>query len=164
VWLCAVVALPPAAVALGVLRAAAQSPASFDAVLRGRLVVMFALAARLFPVAAVLCLHRWQTIPASWGMAAAIHGVTLPRYLWSVMVPRFAPVLALAALVVALLASADVGTVLLLHPPGEASLPLAIFTVMANAPESLVASLCVIYLGLAATLLWLMMWTVTRRG
>jgi hypothetical protein len=43
--------------------------------------------------------------------------------------------------------------VLLLHPPGEASLPLAIFSVMANAPESLVASLCLTYLLVAGTLL-----------
>jgi ABC-type Fe3+ transport system permease subunit len=47
---------------------------------------------------------------------------------------------------VALLASSDAGTVLLLHPPGEASLPLSIFTVMANAPEAVVASLCLVHL------------------
>lgn len=163
VWLFAIVALPPAAMALGVMRVAAQSPPSFDAVLRSRFTVMFALAARLFPVAAVLCLHTWQTMPASWSMAASIHGVPLPTYLRRVVVPRFFPVLVLASLLVALLASADVGTVLLLHPPGEASLPLAIFTVMANAPESLVASLCVSYLASAALMLWLMLWMVTRR-
>ena len=52
-------------------------------------------------------------------------------------------------MLVGLLATADVGTVLLLHPPGQDSLPLTIFTVMANAPESLVASLCLIYMGIA---------------
>jgi hypothetical protein len=49
-----------------------------------------------------------------------------------------------------LLASADVGSVLLLHPPGEASIPLAIFTVMANAPERTVAALCLVYLVAAS--------------
>ena len=160
----AVVALPPAATALGVLRAGTASPAALDPLLRSRLTVVLALAARLFPVAAVLCLHAWQTTPASWGMAASVHGVSLTRFLRRVLVPRFLPVLALATLVVGLLASADVGTVLLLHPPGEPSLPLAIFTVMANAPESLVATLCVGYLASAAVLLWLMTWAVTRRG
>jgi ABC-type Fe3+ transport system permease subunit len=56
-------------------------------------------------------------------------------------------------LLASLLAAADVGTVLLLHPPGEASLPLAIFSVMANAPESLVASLCMAYVLAAGALL-----------
>ena len=68
----------------------------------------------------------------------------------------------LAALLVALLASADVTTVLLLHPPGEASLPLAIFTVMANAPGQLVAALCLTYVGLAGVAL-LGLWSLAPR-
>ena len=60
---------------------------------------------------------------------------------------------AVAILLVALLGTADISTLLLLHPPGEGSLPLAIFTVMANAPEALVASLCLIYVGGASALL-----------
>ena len=39
--------------------------------------------------------------------------------------------------------------VLLLHPPGHGSLPLAVFTIMANAPEALVAMLCLFYVTLA---------------
>ncbi len=61
-------------------------------------------------------------------------------------------------LVVALLATADIGTVLLLHPPGQESFPLAIFTVMANARESFVASLCLVYILAAGgflTLVWM---------
>jgi hypothetical protein len=62
----------------------------------------------------------------------------------------------------ALLATADISTVLLLHPPGKASLPLAIFTVMANAPESLVATLCLIYVAAASGLLTAV-WTMAGR-
>jgi ABC-type Fe3+ transport system permease subunit len=74
-------------------------------------------------------------------------------YLRRVVSPFFVPTLMVAMLLASLLAAADVGTVLLLHPPGEASLPLAIFSVMANAPESLVASLCLAYVLVAGTLL-----------
>ena len=69
---------------------------------------------------------------------------------------------AVAVLLTALLATADIATVLLLHPPGEASLPLAIFTIMANAPESLVASLCLLYI-LIATGLLMSVWGMTER-
>jgi ABC-type Fe3+ transport system permease subunit len=55
------------------------------------------------------------------------------------------------------LAAADVSTMLLLHPPGQATLPLAIFTVMANAPESLVASLCLLYVVLALAIVSLLL-------
>ena len=74
-------------------------------------------------------------------------------YFVRVLLPWLAPSALLAAAAVALLAIADIHSVLLLHPPGQSSLPLAIFTVMANAPESLVASLCLAYLGGAAALM-----------
>ena len=76
-------------------------------------------------------------------------------YAARVLVPFLASAFGLAVAVVALLATADVGTVLLLQPPGESSLPVSIFTVMANAPESLVASLCLAYVAIAAAILGL---------
>jgi len=79
-------------------------------------------------------------------MAAGLHGVTLIKYLRRILLPQLLPSSAVAFLLVALLAMGDISTVLLLHPPGEASFPLAIFTVMANAPEALVASLCLVHL------------------
>ena len=45
---------------------------------------------------------------------------------------------------------AEVGIVLLLRPPGEDSLPVALFTIMANAPAAMVAVLCVVHLLSAA--------------
>jgi ABC-type Fe3+ transport system permease subunit len=64
-----------------------------------------------------------------------------------------------SVLLIALLATADITTVLLLHPPGERSLPLAIVTVMANAPETVVASLCLVYVTIAMGLLTIA-WTI----
>lgn len=162
---CVVVfAQPPALIALGLTRLASDAPAQADPLLRGRLTVVLAFAARLFPIAAVLCLRAWASMPASWAMAAGVHGVGLGRYGVRVLLPRFLPVLGLAALLVGLLATADVGTVLLLHPPGRPSLPLAVFTVMANAPESLVAALCLVYLAAAAVVLWAALLLLGRRA
>ena len=70
------------------------------------------------------------------------------------------PAAGIGMLVVALLATADIGTVLLLHPPGQGSFPLAIFTVMANARESFVAALCLVYILAAGgflTLAWMVL-------
>jgi len=73
--------------------------------------------------------------------------------------PLALPTIGIGTLLVALLATADIGTVLLLHPPGQDSFPLAIFTVMANARESFVASLCLVYI-IAAGALLMLAWTV----
>lgn len=158
----AVLALPPALGSLGVMHLAAGAPAWTDPFLRSRATVCSVLGLRFLPVAVVLPMRAWQSLPVSWVQAAELHGVSLALYVRKVLVPFLLPSAAAATALVALLATADVSTVLLLHPPGKASFPLAIFTVMANAPESLVASLCLAYLGLAAGLL-AVMWISMRR-
>ena len=153
--------LPPALTALGLVQLAATAPAWADPFLRSRLTVCVSLGLRFLPVAAVLGLRAWGSTSATWALAAAVHGVSLTTYLRRVLLPQLLPAGAVALLLVALLATADVGTVLLLHPPGARSLPLAIFTVMANAPESLVAALSLGYVGAAAGLL-AVLWTTGK--
>lgn len=137
---------PAAATALGTVGAAAPAPAWLDPLLRSRLTVCIVVGLRLLPVSAVLALRAWGAMAPSWARAAALHGVPLSTYLRRVVWPSIWPSAACSFVLVGLLASADVPSVLLLHPPGEASLPLSIFTVMANAPEQTVAALCMVYL------------------
>jgi ABC-type Fe3+ transport system permease subunit len=146
-------ALPPALSALGFIQLATVAPSAWDPLLRGRGIVSLSLGLRLTPIAALFVLRSLGAMSPSWARAAALHGVSLPLYLARVLLPWIRGALLAAALLIALLAVADVGTTLLLHPPGSASLPLTIFTVMANAPESLVSLLCLFYLGGAALLL-----------
>jgi ABC-type Fe3+ transport system permease subunit len=158
----ALFSLPPALAALGLVQLAATAPAWTDPLLRSRLTVCVAFGLRFFPVAAVLGFRAWGATSATWTLAAAVHGVSLPTYLWRVVLPLLRPAATVAGLLVALLATADVSILLLLHPPGERSLPLAIFTVMANAPEALVASLCLVYVVAAAGFL-IAGWTFAGR-
>lgn len=131
-------ALPPALNALGIVHLATISPLQLDPVVRGHSAVMWALALKLIPITAMFAMRGFGTSSASWAAAAALHGVSLATYFVRILIPWLSVIILPAALLAFLLAIADVSTVLLLHPPGEASLPLAIFTVMANAPESLV--------------------------
>jgi ABC-type Fe3+ transport system permease subunit len=149
----AVFSLPPAQASLGIIQLASDTPAWADVFLRSRLTVCLALGIRFFPIAVVLGMRAWNTISPSWSEAAQMHAVPTLLFFRKVLAPFLAPYAAIAGLLVALLATAEIGTILLLHPPGHASFPLAIFTVMANAPERLVATLCFRYVALAALLL-----------
>lgn len=151
--------LPPTFLAIGIVRLAAEAPSWADLVLRSRLTVCLTLALRFFPVAAVLALRSWGSTSPSWALVGSLHGLSLSTYLRRVALPLALPTIGIGTLLVALLATADIGTVLLLHPPGQDSFPLAIFTVMANARESFVASLCLVYI-IAAGALLMLAWTV----
>lgn len=146
-------ALPPALSALGFIYAGSVSPAGLDPLLRSRFTVGLDLALRSLPIAAVFGMRAVGTASPSWAEAAAVHGVSLTSYFRKALGRWLLPAALLSASLTALLVTADVSTVLLLHPPGETSLPLAIFTVMANAPEPLVSALCLFYIGGAAGIL-----------
>jgi iron(III) transport system permease protein len=153
----ALFALPPSLGALGAAQAATSAPPWLDWLVRSRATVCIELALRLFPIATIIALRSWGSLPATWTQTAALHGVPARKFLARVVLPHMLPALAAAVLLIGLLAAADVSTMLLLHPPGQASLPLAIFTVMANAPESLVASLCLLYVVLALAVVFLLL-------
>lgn len=121
----------------------------------GHVALGAALALRGLPVAILLAVRAIGSMPPSWADAARAHRVPLGTYLARVALPWCSRLAAPAAAISALLATAEVGTVLLLHAPGHASLPLAVFTIMANAPEALVAMLCLLYVGLALSIIGL---------
>jgi iron(III) transport system permease protein len=158
----ALLALPPSLAALGLIALAAGAPAWMDPLLRSRLTVGLALGLRFFPISALVALRAWAALPASWNMVAALHGVSLWRYVRKVVIPYLIPSLVMSLLVASLMAGSDIVTTLLLHPPGESSLPLSIFTIMANAPESIVATLCLLYVGGAAVLLGSLWWVAGK--
>ena len=151
--------LPPALPALGAVRIATVAPHWLDPILRGSAGVCLAQGLRLAPLAVILLLRAWGATAPSWTQAAAVSGVGLTTFLRRVLLPVLGPAMAISGLLVALLASADVGSVLLLAPPGRSGFALRIFTVMANAPQALVATLCCIYVvvavvGVAVLLRW----------
>jgi iron(III) transport system permease protein len=147
-------ALPPMLLALGVVRGTAHMPEWTDPLLRGRAGVCLALGIRFFPVAAVLAMRSWGTMSPALARAAGVHGVPLGRYLWSVVLPLQRRAVATSMLLVGLLATAEIGMVLLLYPPGEETLPLRIFQIVGYPqPGSRLAALCAVDLALAIVLL-----------
>jgi iron(III) transport system permease protein len=150
-----IVSLPPSLNALGMVRLGTTAPAWLDPLLRSKFTVGLALALRLFPIAAVLGMRSFGSTSATQCLVAAAHGVPLLLYIRRVLGPLFLPSVTLGCVIVALEGTADVGTALLLRPPGADSIPVQIFTVMANAPEALVAAMCFIYIGGAAILLFI---------
>jgi iron(III) transport system permease protein len=144
--------LPPAVGALGVVQLAGEASPWLDPLLRSRFTVAAVLGLRLTAIAAIVLLRAIGSTSKSWAAAAAVHGVPPLTYARRVLAPFFAGPIFTSIGLVALVAAADVTTVLLLAPPGRDSLALAIFTVMANAPESVVASLCLAYVSLGAVI------------
>ncbi|MFH0341560.1 MAG: ABC transporter permease, partial [Chromatiales bacterium] len=83
-------------------------------------------------------------IPASMDEAAAVTGAGWFRRLLTITAPLAKPGLLAAWLVSYIFCLRDTGIAMLVYPPGHDTLPVRIFTLMANSPEGLVAALCVL--------------------
>ena len=144
--LLALLAMPPALAAIGVIRVATHAAAQLDWLMRSELTVAMVLGLRFFPVATLAMMRAVGSLSPSWTDAARVHGVAPSRLLVRVVLPLLTPAIIVSLLLVMVLSAADITTTHLLQPPGQRSLPVAIFTVMANSPEGYVASLCLLYL------------------
>lgn len=140
-------AMPPALAAIGVSRVATHAPPLFDWLTRSQLTVALVLGFRFLPVVTVAMMRAVGSMSPSWTDAGRIHGIAPSRMLCRVILPNLTAAIIVSLLLVMVLAAADITTTHLLQPPGKQSLPVAIFTVMANSPEGLVASLCLLYLA-----------------
>ncbi len=153
--LLALLAVPPSMAAIGLSRMATLAPPQFDWLLRSQLTVPIMLGLRFLPVATIVMMRATGSLSPSWTEAARLHGVSVVRQLTRIALPNLRSSLIASLLLVAFLAAADITTTHLLQPPGWQTLPVAIFTVMANSPEGLVASLCLFYLSAVVLLLLL---------
>ena len=116
--------------------------------------ILLAYLARLAPVAALALAARVRLVPVSQEEAAAVSGAGWLRTMWHVVFPQMTLALGAAWVVAFVLAFGELGATILIAPPGEATLPIHIYTMIANAPSSQVAALallqaCVIFTPLA---------------
>ena len=117
--------------------------------------LLLAYLARFVPVATLILAAATQTVSVSQEEASAVSGVGWLRTVRGIVLPQLRVGVAGAWVVAFVLAFGELGTSILVAPPGEATLPIRIYTLIANTPSSNVAMLAllqsaVIFLPVAA--------------
>jgi iron(III) transport system permease protein len=107
---------------------------------------MFILAylARFVPVAALAIAATTRYVPVSHEEAAAVSGAGWLRTMIRIVLPQIRLGLLSAWVVAFVLAFGELGVSILVAPPGETTLPIRIYTIIANTPPSHVAALALL--------------------
>lgn len=105
--------------------------------------VMLLLASlgRFVPVATLVLAAAMRAVPTSHEEAAAVGGATWLRTMTSIVLPQAKLGLAAAWVITFVLAFGEVGASILVAAPGESTLPIRVYTLIANAPPGHVAAL-----------------------
>jgi iron(III) transport system permease protein len=115
----------------------------------GMLIV--ASVARLLPIAVLALAASFRTVPVSHEEAAAVSGARWLRTVWRLVLPQAGAGILAVWVVTFVFAFGELGASILVAPPGESTLPIRIYTIIANAPSSTVAALALLQSAVVLT-------------
>ena len=133
-------------------------PGLFGEIYRSPLIIVIAYLARFVSVAALILAAAVRQVPPSLEEAAEVSGASWPRALARIVFPQITAAIAAALVVSFIFAFGELGATVLVAPPGESTLPVRFYTLIANAPSSQVASLALMQASIVLMPLLLFGW------
>lgn len=112
------------------------------------LIIGVAYLARFTPVAALILAAGARQVPISLEEAAVVAGASWPRMLTRIVFPQLKSTAAAAWCVSFIFSFGELGATVLVAPPGESTLPVRIYTLIANSPSSEVAGLALMQIAI----------------
>lgn len=123
-------------------------PGLFGEIYTSPTIIIIAYIARFVTVAALILAASVRQIPESFEEAAEVAGGSwLPTFA-QIVLPNIRQAVVAAWLVSFILAVGELGTTILVAPPGESTLPVRLYTLIANTPSSEVAALALMEVGI----------------
>ena len=123
-------------------------PGLFGEIYASQAIILIAYIARFVTVAALILAASVRQVPQSFEDAAEVAGGSWPRTFAQIVFPNIRPGVGAAWLVSFILVVGELGTTILVAPPGESTLPVRIYTLIANTPSSEVAALALMEVGI----------------
>jgi iron(III) transport system permease protein len=113
-------------------------------------IIVVGWVAHLTPLAARIVGLALRGLPLVLEEAARIARVTWGRTLRQVVLPSISRALAAAWMLAFIFCLRDLDLTITIYPPGAETLPVRLYTLMANSPEPVIAALAILIVGLTA--------------
>jgi len=140
-------AVPSTVVGIGLI-SLWNRPGLIGEVYNSLAIIIIAYLARFVPVATLIMAASVRQLPISSEEAADVAGASWLRTFTRIVLPQIRTGLAAAWVVVFIFAFGELGATVLVTPPGESTLPVRIYTMIANTPASTVAALALMQAGI----------------
>jgi len=107
-------------------------------------IVILGYVIRFLPLSSRIMANYLKQIPNSMEEAGTVTGTSWFRILGKILLPLQGYGLIATWLICFMFCVGELGTTILVYPPGHETLPIALFTVMANSPTDVVSALSII--------------------
>ncbi len=115
-----------------------------DVIYSGYAIILIGYAGKFSFIAARLIGNAMKQLPDSLDEAAQIEGVSEINRLRKITIPLIIPSMFAAFIISFIFSLGELGTTIMVYPPGTEIMPIKVFTIMANAPQSLTSSMTLI--------------------
>ena len=145
VWVLLIVFAIPSII-LGISLIKFYNRPALDFIYSGYALIIIGYMGKFSFISAKLMANAIKQIPNSLDEAAQIEGIGFYKRLQNILIPLILPSLFAAFIISFIFNLGELGMTIMLYPPGTEIMPVKIFTIMANAPQSLTSSMVLIVL------------------
>ncbi|HRH46206.1 MAG TPA: iron ABC transporter permease [Pyrinomonadaceae bacterium] len=138
-------AVPSTVVGIGII--GLWNRGFLSALYTSQAIIIIAYLARFTSVAALILGASVRQIPVSLEEAASVSGASWQRLFFKIVLPNMKAGIAATWLTIFVFAFGELGTTLLVAPPGESTLPVRIYTIIANTSLGEVAALALLQIS-----------------
>ncbi len=156
-------AMPGTVVAIGIV-GLWNHPGLPGDIYRSQAIIVIACIARYLPLAALILAASVRQIPPSVEEAAEVAGAGWVRSFIGLIIPQVRGAIATAWVVAFIFCMGELAATILVAPPGESTLPVRIYTLLANTTSNQVAALALTQAAIVLTLLILPAIVLNRKG
>ncbi len=115
-----------------------------DLIYSSYIIILIAYMGKFSFISSKLIGNAIRQIPKSLEEAAIIQGISPYKRLISIWIPLVMPSLFISFMISFIFSLGELGTTIMIYPPGTEIMPIKVFTIMANAPQSLTSSMTLI--------------------
>jgi ABC-type Fe3+ transport system permease subunit len=124
----------------------------FNFIYSSSAIIIIAYIGKFSFISSKLIENGMKQIPKSIHEAAIIQGTSTIKRILFINIPILLPSIMASFLIGFIFSLGELGTIIMLYPPGTELMPIKVFTIMANAPQALTSSMTLIVFSVTSLL------------
>ncbi len=131
-----------------------------DFIYSGYIIILIAYIGKFSFISSKIIGNSLKQIPNSLSETAQLEGVTFNKIIRKIIIPLIVPAIFTSFIIGFIFSLGELGTTIMLYPPGTEIMPIKIFTIMANAPQALTSSMTLIVFAVTIVTITVLFFTV----